>query len=1155
MSLKVDRLELEIVINNDQSRKQLRELNDEALQIQKSMKLMVQGSDEYVKASQKLDSVKKQMDSIYDAIGITGLSLNELRKKQQEFNMIVKNLPANSPEYAQYKKTLDEINGRIGELTGKAKGAQGIMAQMLGVAGGVGLWDTVSSGLKRAASAIKDYVTEGIQSAIKLRDSEKELLDRLEGNRDAQRELISLAKERAGTSMYSRLEIEEQEKFLIDQGRTEDQIRKTISAATDLATHTGGTLKEAVEMLDGSMEGKLGKGLAKLDKGFKDLSKEQLYNGAAIDLIAKKYSGIAAEQMDTIEGKLNLQQKAWIRLQRGIGDFVIGTGGVFDGLITGATSLLNTMAKWVEIPISKKLEEEQNRVNYLAASLTDANLTAEARNKLYKELETLAPGVVDGLDKENISYQKLTSNLAAYNDQMVNSIIIQKENEKVDNANEGLAKARMARVEQESYMRKNLTDYVTSLKLKAKKQNETDAAETLAQSKKLTDVLYDTHLNFRQKMEKLDKMYVGPKNQSYQMTLDAENEAQAKVNLQLQAKNKLISDLGINITQVTARVEENAKVEKKALDFTKMTIEELNKIISAGAVMGASEVEKSLARKATAELKHRETSLKDYQKFTDDYNKIMQSARDIEKMNFAEKLSQTETEIKSVNDKYDAEIKKIKEFMTARENAKMMTPEKTATLNTEIDNLEVEKKKQVNQVLEQAEKDFAEKVKQIHENLRVARMTITNREVYEINKKYDDLQKEILDAIQYRYDQEVLMANGDVGKVLIAEKNKADALAKVQDDLAALTVARNEEKNKAIKAGDFRFEEELKNLQLKGEEDVAKGKEKIRDEVNRKYKKLLDDNVKDEEKTKKIKLQMEAEYKEKVLRFTEESLKKQVEIISKAVRDMTSSFSDLNSAYNEYENAQLQKDQNVNDEKKANLKKRLDSGKISQKQYDDQIYKMDTDMDAKKRKLVHDQAVRQKEINVMNAIIATALGVIQATNTAPPLDIIMPIIIGALGVAQIALILSTPVPEAAAGRYNVMGQQDGKTYNDVSYIGKPKTGLYNKPTLMAESGREIVIDNPTTENLMMNYPEVIRAINYARTGAVPQRADGYYPDMGSTGSPGIRMGNLTDSRHTAALEKFNKLIEDGITANVIFDDFRRATKKVDTIESLASKNG
>jgi hypothetical protein len=49
--------------------------------------------------------------------------------------------------------------------------------------------------------------------------------------------------------------------------------------------------------------------------------------------------------------------------------------------------------------------------------------------------------------------------------------------------------------------------------------------------------------------------------------------------------------------------------------------------------------------------------------------------------------------------------------------------------------------------------------------------------------------------------------------------------------------------------------------------------------------------------------------------------------------------------------------------------------------------------------------------------------------------------------------------------------------------------------------------------------------------------------------------NSSDPRHTAALEKFNKLIEDGITANVIFDDYRRALKKVDTIESLASKTG
>ena len=66
---------------------------------------------------------------------------------------------------------------------------------------------------------------------------------------------------------------------------------------------------------------------------------------------------------------------------------------------------------------------------------------------------------------------------------------------------------------------------------------------------------------------------------------------------------------------------------------------------------------------------------------------------------------------------------------------------------------------------ESLEKDFADKIRKIQEDLRVARLSITARQVYEVNKKYDDMQKEILDAITYRYDQELKLADGNKDKI------------------------------------------------------------------------------------------------------------------------------------------------------------------------------------------------------------------------------------------------------------------------------------------------------------------------------------------------------------------------------------------------------
>jgi hypothetical protein len=204
-------------------------------------------------------------------------------------------------------------------------------------------------------------------------------------------------------------------------------------------------------------------------------------------------------------------------------------------------------------------------------------------------------------------------------------------------------------------------------------------------------------------------------------------------------------------------------------------------------------------------------------------------------------------------------------------------------------------------------------------------------------------------------------------------------------------------------------------------------------------------------------------------------------------------------------------------------------------------------MDAKKRKLVHDQAVRQKELMVMNAIIATALGVIQATNTAPPLDIIMPIIIGALGAAQIALILATPVPEAAKGKYDVIGQGDGRSYS-ADWGGQAKTGIYSKPTLIAEAGPELVVDAATTKNLQMNFPGILDAINFAR---VPQFAGGNYPNTTATMSQPLVISQR-DPELTSAIKEFNINVKK-MYPILVFDDIREAFEKVNIIESSASK--
>ena len=265
-----------------------------------------------------------------------------------------------------------------------------------------------------------------------------------------------------------------------------------------------------------------------------------------------------------------------------------------------------------------------------------------------------------------------------------------------------------------------------------------------------------------------------------------------------------------------------------------------------------------------------------------------------------------------------------------------------------------------------------------------------------------------------------------------------------------------------------------------------------------------------------------------------------------------------------YENAQLARDERVNDEKKNKLKRQLDAGLITRKKYDQEVAKLDQEMDAKKRKMAHDQAVRNKELALMGAIIATAQGVAGALASAATLTpigaAIMAILIGLLGAVQIGLIASTPVPEARRGRYqairqaamgsyDVIGQSDGKYYPGVPYDPKFGTGIPGHPLLVNETGDEIVIDPETTKNLILNYPEVINAINMAR---VPQRATGSYvesPNGSGSGESAQEITIRTDPKLLEVLERVDQRLQQPLQGVWDWDYFVTTSEKMNQIEN------
>lgn len=124
MSLKIDRLQLEIEIKQDAARQKVLELEQSMREANKALKDIKknfgENSAEYKKQIEVIKQLQQQYDDLYAEIDLANLSIRELGKRQKELNLILRNLNPNSESYKRYREQLDAVNLRIKEIKGTA---------------------------------------------------------------------------------------------------------------------------------------------------------------------------------------------------------------------------------------------------------------------------------------------------------------------------------------------------------------------------------------------------------------------------------------------------------------------------------------------------------------------------------------------------------------------------------------------------------------------------------------------------------------------------------------------------------------------------------------------------------------------------------------------------------------------------------------------------------------------------------------------------------------------------------------------------------------------------------------------------------------------------------------------------------------------------
>lgn len=211
------------------------------------------------------------------------------------------------PGMSQMVGTASIVSANMNAMSGAAAGAgRGML--LLGGAIGVGIL---------AFSGLSGAMKEGFKYAMDMEARLARLSFALDGSAQATKRMTDLAGMLSSKSLFKKGEIMDAEILALNMGRTEAQTRKMIETAMGMSRAMGIDLNTAMMQLNGSFAGTL-RGMGKYDIALKDMTKEQLAAGGAVDVLHKKFAKFGQEGLDTVEGRMKTYEKTLAGFKRNL---------------------------------------------------------------------------------------------------------------------------------------------------------------------------------------------------------------------------------------------------------------------------------------------------------------------------------------------------------------------------------------------------------------------------------------------------------------------------------------------------------------------------------------------------------------------------------------------------------------------------------------------------------------------------------------------------------------------------------------------------------------------------------------------------------------------------------------------------------------------
>ena len=283
----------------------------------------------------KNQAIKEEARLDKEIVGAYQAASNELKKRIKDYKDATFGAKELTKEMKAEKEAIQKLDRQIKDLdksmgqhqrnVGNYESAFGKLKNTIGF---------VVAGWTAGIAAVGGLITVmkgAVEGAMREEAQNRKLKNALDGSATATERLLRWKDRLMQSTMFGEDEIRGAITMGLELGRTELQTKKMVETAMGLSRVTGVDLNTAMMQLSGTYEGSLGK-LAKFDSSIKDLTKTQLENGGAVDILHGKLARLMTEGVDTMEGRVKMMKQWWTESLEEIGFKVMD---LFQGLQTG----------------------------------------------------------------------------------------------------------------------------------------------------------------------------------------------------------------------------------------------------------------------------------------------------------------------------------------------------------------------------------------------------------------------------------------------------------------------------------------------------------------------------------------------------------------------------------------------------------------------------------------------------------------------------------------------------------------------------------------------------------------------------------------------------------------------------------------------------